>query len=156
MNTKPPKNRYQLMQALGATQRNIYWSWCAEDSDKHRLFFTAWEHENIAPAGEEPIFVIQHPKWGIKDNGKLSNSRNDHNEKIQKYFDGLNPNNKYAPKYTAYCYFTYAKINKEDKNSYDIEIRKIVRDYIYEVDLIKVPYHLMHESKYDNEYIILG
>ncbi|HCE4545002.1 hypothetical protein [Vibrio parahaemolyticus] len=158
MHTEPPKNRYQLMNALGATQRNIYWSWCAEDKDNKRLFFTAWEHENIAPTGEEPIFIIQHPKWGIKDNGKFSNSRKDHNDKIQKYFDGLDASNLDVPKHTAYCYFTHAKINREDKSNYDIEIRKVLRNYIYEINLIKVPCHLMHvhENENNNEHIILG
>ncbi|HCG9065880.1 TPA: hypothetical protein NKB39_001783 [Vibrio parahaemolyticus] len=156
MNTESPKNRYQLMQALGATQRNIYWSWCAEDKDNKRLFFTAWEHENIAPKGEDPIFIIQQPWWGEKESGSLSASRSDHNKKLAKYFKGINSTDK-CGQFTAYCYVSKAKTLKNStKVSLPVELEYINTNYIYQIDLIKVRMHPFEVDNAFQEYTIIG
>ncbi len=156
MNTEPPKNRFRLMKALGATQLNIYWSWCAEDKDNKRLFFTAWEHENIAPKGDDPVFIIQQPWWGEKESGSLSASRSDHNKKLAKYFKGIKSTDKYD-QFTAYCYVSKAKTLKDNgKVSIPVELEHINTKYIYQIDIIKVRMHPFEVGKSFQEYTIIG
>src|SRR6476660_6780052 len=97
-----PANRSQLMSYLGATQKNVVWSWCAVNDTERKVYLSVWTDTRNKRDGEErESYLIQEPHWGVKaSTGNHSAARKDQNEKLSKVFN---------EGYSAYGYFVVAK-----------------------------------------------
>lgn len=96
------ENRSQLMEYLGAKQRNVVWSWCAINEEQRKVYFSVWTDCKVHIEGKM-AYVLQEPDWGINEHGNFSPARNDHDEKLEKVF---------TESYEAYGYFVEAKDTK--------------------------------------------
>ncbi|HCG5592894.1 hypothetical protein OTK59_12350 [Vibrio natriegens] len=131
MSTTKPENRKQLLDMLGATQKNVQWSWCAVDDTNKRVFFSIWEQEKLHEKNryDTKAYLIQQPWWGVDENLKSTKSRNDHNEKLRLYFECG---------YSAYGYILKRKRDSDGNLKLPVEIGGVC-DFIFHLDLIKVP-----------------
>lgn len=146
MSTTKPENRKQLLELLGATQKNVQWSWCAVDEKHKRVFFTVWNQEQLNKNHKKDplIYLVQQPWWGINETGNNSASRNDHNEKLRLYFQ---------EKYTAYCYILKRKMDGSIP-TLPVKIDGIC-DFIYRIELVEIP-RLDEETGAPKENTIIG
>ena len=119
-----PGNRLQLMNYLGAKQKNTVWSWCAVDDENKKVYLSVWTDTRKKRGDDDKVsYLIQEPHWGInEDTGKKSAARNDHDEKLSKIFD---------ESYKAYGYFIVAK----DVNSHPREIEETKTSFIFSLEL---------------------
>ncbi len=121
------ENRLQLMNYLGAEQRNTVWSWCAVNEEEEKVYLSVWEDTRQKRNGDEKIsYLIQEPFWGVnEDTGSKSPARNDHDEKLSKIFDDG---------YEPYGYIVVAK----DVNADPREIEKTKTSFIFSLELKKL------------------
>jgi hypothetical protein len=121
------ENRTELMNHLGAEQRNTVWSWCAVNEKKKKVYLSVWADTRKKREGDEKAsYLIQEPWWGIKDTGSKSAARNDHDQKLSKIFDDG---------YEPYGYYVVAK----DVNAVPREILKIKTSFVSSLKLKKLP-----------------
>lgn len=59
------ENRSQLVDYLGAHQRNVVWSWCAVDEDERKVYFSLWSDTRSRRDGQRESYLVQEPDWGI-------------------------------------------------------------------------------------------
>ena len=123
-----PENRSQLMEYLGAVQRNVVWSWCAVNEEEKRVYFSVWTDTRMMRGDDKEIsYLIQEPHWGIDEaTGNKSAARKDHDEKLSKVFD---------EGYEAYGYFVVAK----DVNAVPREIEETRTSFIFSLKLKRMP-----------------
>ena len=76
-------SRTQLMDYLGAKQRNVVWSWCAVNDEEKKVYFSLWSDMRKKRDGARVSYLIQEPNWGVDPkNGSESAARKDHDEKL--------------------------------------------------------------------------
>ncbi len=81
-------SRTQLMDYLGAKQRNIVWSWCAVNEDEKKVYFSLWADRREKRDGVKVSYVVQEPHWGIVEGADTTSpARRDHDEKLALVFD---------------------------------------------------------------------
>ena len=115
-------SRQQMMDYLGAKQRNIMWSWCAANDEERKVYFSLWQDTRKKRNGEDqPSYVVQGPDWGIDaKTGKPSAARKDHDEKLALVFE---------QGYQPFGYLVVAK----DVNAEPREIEKTKTSFIFEL-----------------------
>lgn len=118
------ENRTQLMEFLGAEQRNTVWSWCAINEDERKVYLSVWTDCKVKINGRMG-YVVQEPDWGENELGHFSAARNDHDEKLKKIFDDG---------YKAYGYFVVAK----DIHAEPREIDYTKTSFIFSLELMKM------------------
>jgi hypothetical protein len=120
-----PENRAQLMEYLGAEQKNIVWSWCAVNEEEKSVYFSVWLDTLSKRDDHKASYLIQEPSWGVdEDTGSKSAARKDHDEKLSLVFD---------KGYKPYGYFIEAK----DRNAYPREIESTKTSFIFSLELEK-------------------
>lgn len=118
-----PQNRSQLMDYLGATQRNTVWSWCGVDHGGKKVYFSIWTHGQLNQGDGKRTYILQEPQWGIDSaSGSVSPARKDHDEKFALVFD---------EGYEAFGYFIDAK----DKNAVPAQIEHTKTSFIVGLDI---------------------
>ena len=117
------ENRSQLMDYLGAVQRNQVWSWCAVNEDERRVYFSIWT-DNTLPEEGPRTYAIQEPDWGISDDGARSPARNDHDQKLALVFE---------EGYEAWGYFIKAR----DRTAQPRAIESTATSFVVRLDLWK-------------------
>lgn len=118
-----PENRSQLMEYLGAKQKNTVWSWCAVNDEERKVYFSVWMDTRSKRDGTTVSYVIQEPDWGVaQGTGSKSAARKDHDEKLSLVFN---------EGYEAYGYF----IEPKDKNAYPREIESTKTSFIFSFEL---------------------
>ena len=122
-----PENRLQLMNYLGAKQRNTVWSWCAVDEENKKVYLSVWTDTRMKRGDDDKIsYLIQEPHWGVNENtGGKAAARNDHDEKLSKIFDD---------DYESYGYFVVAK----DVDANPREIEETKTSFIFKLELKKL------------------
>lgn len=101
-----PENRLQLMEYLGAKQKNTVWSWCGVNEEERKVYFSVWVDTRAKRDGKRDSYMIQEPYWGLDENtGSKSAARKDHDEKLSLVFDDG---------YEPYGYFIEARDEKAD------------------------------------------
>lgn len=121
------ENRSQLMDYLGAKQRNTVWSWCAVNEEEKKVYFSVWVDTHKKRDGVNSSYVIQEPHWGIdEETGSASAARRDHDEKLALVFD---------KGYEAYGYFIEAK----DRHAQPRQIESTHTGFIFSFRLEKQP-----------------
>ena len=119
------ENRTQLMDYLGAKQRNTVWSWCAVNDEEKKVYFSVWVDTHKKRDGVHSSYVIQEPHWGIdEETGSASAARKDHDEKLALVFD---------KGYEAYGYFIEAK----DRHAQPRQIESTHTGFIFSFRLEK-------------------
>jgi hypothetical protein len=119
-----PANRLQLMDRLGAKQKNTVWSWCGVNEDEKSVYFSVWTdyRRKFGDKGRD-YYTIQGPHWGMnKETGKFSAARKEHDENLEKVF---------SRGYQAFGYFVVAK----DKNIVPREIAKTRTSFLFSLEL---------------------
>jgi hypothetical protein len=119
-----PANRSQLMDCLGAEQRNKVWSWCGVNHEEKSVYFSMWTDTADKRDGKTVSYTIQEPDWGINESGAKSAARKDHDEKLSLIFDHG---------YQAYGYF----IEPKDRNAHPREIESTRTSFIVSIRLEK-------------------
>jgi hypothetical protein len=118
-----PENRSQLMDYLGAEQKNIVWSWCAVNHYERKVYLSVWTDTVAKRDGQNRSYQIQEPDWGVNDKtGSKSAARNDHDEKLALIMEGG---------YEAYGYF----IEPKDKNADPRQIEHTCTSFIFSLEL---------------------
>ncbi len=118
-----PENRLQLMEYLGAKQKNTVWSWCAVNDEERKVYFSVWVDTRAKRDGARVSYIIQEPIWGVdQDTGSKSAARKDHDEKLSLVFN---------EGYEAYGYFIEAK----DENAHPREIGNTKTSFIFSLEL---------------------
>ena len=118
-----PENRLQLMEHLGAKQKNTVWSWCAINEEERKVYFSVWVDTRAKRDGKRDSYIVQGPDWGVDDNtGSMSAARKDHDEKLSLIFD---------EGYEAYGYFIEAK----DEKAHPREIGHTRTSFIFLLEL---------------------
>jgi len=117
-----PTNRSQLMEYLGAEQRNVVWSWCGVDMEDRKVYLSVWLDTAKKRDGARLSYIIQEPDWGIGVDGGVSPARQDHDEKLRLVFE-----HGFAP----YGYFIEAK----DQNARPRQIAETKTAFIYSLEL---------------------
>ncbi|BCG12648.1 MULTISPECIES: hypothetical protein [Vibrio] len=115
------ENRSQLMEYLGAEQRNTVWSWCAINEAEKKVYLSVWTDFKIKVNGRM-AYILQEPDWGVNEAGHFSAARNDHDEKFKKIF---------LDEYEPYGYFVEVK----DKNAVPREILYTKTSFIFSLEL---------------------
>ncbi|ENQ5771699.1 hypothetical protein ACOW3S_003480 [Vibrio fluvialis] len=115
------ENRSQLMDYLGAEQRNVVWSWCAVNETERKVYLSVWTDFKTNIDGKM-AYILQEPAWGLNENGHFSPARNDHDEKLGKIF---------SEGYESYGYFVEVK----DKNAEPREILYTKTSFIFSLEL---------------------
>ena len=115
------ENRSQLMDYLGAEQRNTVWSWCAVNEAEKKVYLSVWTDFKINIDGKM-AYILQEPDWGLHENGHFSAARNDHDDKLKKIF---------SEGYESYGYFVEVK----DKNVKPREILYTKTSFIFLLEL---------------------
>jgi hypothetical protein len=123
-----PANRSQLMEYLGAEQRNVVWSWCAVNESEQKVYLSIWTDTRKKRGDDEaPSYIIQEPDWGVNSSTQSrSAARKDHDEKLSKIFD---------QNYEAFGYFVVAK----NTTSSPREIEETRTSFIFNLKLKKLP-----------------
>ena len=117
------ENRSQLMEHLGAKQKNTVWSWCAVNEEEHKVYLSVWTDTRAKRDGVRVSYVIQEPDWGIDQHtGSKSPARKDQDEKLALIFD---------EGYEVYGYFIEAK----DTSANPREIASTSTSFIFSFDL---------------------
>ena len=117
-----PASRSQLMSYLGATQRNVVWSWCAVNDAERKVYLSVWLDTAKKRDGERLSYIIQEPNWGVESDGSLAAARKDHDEKLDLIFDHG---------YEPYGYFIEAK----DRNARPRQIEETKTSFIFSLEL---------------------
>lgn len=121
------ENRSQMMEYLGAQQKNTVWSWCAVDHEEQKVYFSMWADTRTKDSQGNIRYLIQEPSWGIDDvTSKKSAARKDHDEKLSLVFD------------KAYQPFGYVVVAK-DISSHPREIEETKTGFIFEIELKQEP-----------------
>lgn len=121
------ENRSQLMDYLGAKQRNTVWSWCAVNEEERKVFFSVWTDTRAKRDGSRVSYLIQESNWGIDEaTGSKSPARKDHDEKLSLVFD---------QGYQAFGYFIEAK----DIRAATREIESTSTTFIFSFELERQP-----------------
>ncbi|HEY3569045.1 MAG TPA: hypothetical protein VGP73_14010 [Thermoanaerobaculia bacterium] len=94
-----PRNRTELLERLGAKQRNIVWSWSAVDEAGRKVYFSAWRDLAKKRDGQQITYIIQEPDWGM-ETGTPSPARKEQDENLALAFDHG---------YETFAYFIDAK-----------------------------------------------
>ena len=119
-----PDNRLQLMQRLGATQRNTLWSWCGVNESERKVYFSIWT-DNLCPEAGKHCYYIQEEEWGMDDqSGRKKPARNDQDEKLALVFEHG---------YEPYGYF----IEAVDRTAQPRKIAKTTTSFVVQLDLDK-------------------
>lgn len=122
-----PQNRTQLMDYLGAKQKNVVWSWCGVNDEKRKVYFSVWDDMGKKRDGSRLSYIIQEPHWGVDEaTGSLSPARRDHDEKLSLVFDAG---------YEAYGYIIVAK----DRHAEPRQIEETRTSFIFSFDLERQP-----------------
>jgi hypothetical protein len=79
-------SRSQMMDYLGATQRNVVWSWCAVNHEERKVYLSLWSDTHQKHADGRVSYIVQEPDWGM-EKGFASPARVDHDEKLALVFD---------------------------------------------------------------------
>ncbi len=120
-------NRSQLMDHLGAKQKNTVWSWCAVNEEERMVYLSVWMDTRAKRDGVRVSYVIQEPDWGVDPTtGSKSAARKDQDEKLSLIFD---------KGYEAYGYFIEAK----DTTANPREIESTSTSFIFSFDLERQP-----------------
>jgi len=117
-----PQNRSQLMDYLGAKQRNVVWSWCAVNEEERKVYLSIWLDTAKKRDGHRLSYIVQEPDWGVDDAGALSAARRDHDEKLALVFDDG---------YEPFGYFIEAK----DRNARPRQIEDTRTGFIFSLEL---------------------
>lgn len=118
-----PENRSQLMDYLGAVQRNTVWSWCAVNDEERRVYLSVWaDYGQTIEGDDRRSYIIQEPSWGVNDDGSLKAARKDHDEKLALVFE---------KGYEAFGYFIEAK----DRKARPREIEHTKTSFIFSLEL---------------------
>lgn len=121
-----PANRSQLMNYLGAKQRNVVWSWCAVNEEEQKVYLSVWLDTAKKRDGSRLSYVIQEPDWGMEEDGSFTPARKDHDEKLALIFEqGFEP----------YGYFIEAK----DRNARPRQIEDTRTGFIFSLELERLP-----------------
>ena len=117
------ENRKQMMDYLGAEQRNIVGSWCAVNHEQRKIYLSMWEaSRGLRDGDEKASFIIREPHWGISETGNSSAARNDHDEKLRLIFhEGYQP-------------FGYVMLARDIK-AVPREIKETKTGFVFEVAL---------------------
>src|SRR5258706_11690705 len=116
-------SRTQLMDYLGAKQRNVVWSWCAVNDEERKVYFSLWSDFREKRDGGRVSYLVQEPNWGIDANtGSKSAARKDHDEKLDLAL---------VQGYEAYGYIVEA----EDKFAEPRKIASTATSFIFQLDL---------------------
>lgn len=115
-------SRSQLMEYLGAKQRNTVWSWCAVNDEERKVYFSIWTDTKEKRDGVRLSYLIQEPDWGINSDGSVQPARRDQDEKLALVFD-----NGFEP----YGYF----IEPKDRTSRPREIEETKTSFIFSLGL---------------------
>ncbi len=122
-----PTNRRQLMDRLGATQRNTVWAWCAVDEDGRKVYLSLWSDMHAVRDGKRASYIVQEPFWGIdEETGSVAPARSDHDEKLTKVFDD------------GYEVFGYV-IEAEDPSAQPRSIARTKTSFVFELELERRP-----------------
>lgn len=79
-------SRAQMMDYLGAEQRNPVWAWCAVNMQERKVYLSLWSDTRAKRDGERISYLVQEPHWGTEKGG-LSAARRDQDEKLAMVFD---------------------------------------------------------------------
>ncbi len=121
------ENRSQMMEYLGAEQRNTVWSWCAVNEEERKVYFSMWEDTHSKDADGNHQYLIQEPSWGVdEETGKKTAARNDHDEKLALVFD------------SGYQPFGYIVVAR-DKHAYPREIEETRTGFVFELAITREP-----------------
>lgn len=122
-----PANRSQLMEYLGAKQKNTVWSWCAVNEEERKVYLSVWLDTAKKRDANRLSYVIQEPDWGLDEaTGSVSAARKDHDEKLALIFsEGFEP----------FGYFIEAK----DRNARPRQIEDTKTGFIFSLELEKLP-----------------
>ena len=118
-----PGSRSQLMNYLGAKQRNTVWSWCAVNHEERKVYLSVWSDYGQTLQGDDRrSYIVQEPNWGVKEDGSLKAARKDHDEKLALIFE---------QGYEAFGYFIEAK----DRKTRPREIEHTKTSFIFSLEL---------------------
>jgi len=121
------RNRTELLERLGAKQRNIVWSWCAVNEAERKVYFSVWR--DLVRKGEagQLVYVVQEPHWGIDvKTGARSPARKEHDELLALALENH---------YEAFAYFIDAK----DPSATPREIESTMTSFIRGLRLERQP-----------------
>lgn len=122
-----PASRSQLMEYLGAQQRNVVWSWCAVNDEERKVYLSVWLDTAKKRDGARLSYIIQESDWGVDEStGAISPARKDHDEKLALVFDHG---------YEPYGYFIEAK----DRNARPRKIEDTKTGFIFSLELERLP-----------------
>lgn len=115
-------SRTQLMDYLGAVQKNIVWSWCAVNEEERKVYLSLWADMRSKRDGKIS-YVVQEEDWGVDPaSGSKSAARKDHDEKLLLVFDSG---------YEAYGYVVEAV----DRNASPRKIENTATSFIFQLEL---------------------
>ncbi len=117
-------SRTQLMDYLGARQRNVVWSWCAVNDEERKVYLSLWADMRAKRDGARVSYVVQKPDWGVNEAGSKSPARKDHDEKLQLALEGG---------YESYGYL----VEPRDRNVIPREIESTETSFIFRLQLEK-------------------
>lgn len=118
-------SRTQLMDYLGAKQRNVVWSWCAINEEERKVYFSLWSDLRKKRDGVRVSYLVQEPNWGVDPkSGSKSAARKDHDEKLVLALERG---------YEAYGYVVEA----EDTRAEPRKIESTAASFIFQLDLEK-------------------
>jgi hypothetical protein len=129
------ENRKQLMDYLGAVQRNTVWSWCAVNEEERKVYLSMWSDLRVdgqgkhipprAPRTPRDGYIVQGMHWGMED-GIRDHRRRDHDEKLAYVFDDG---------YEAFGYINVAK----DPKQHPREIAETKTGFVFALELKRLP-----------------
>lgn len=121
------ENRSQMMEYLGAHQKNTVWSWCAVNNEERKVYFSMWADTRTKDDQGIIRYLIQKPSWGVDETtGKKAPARKDHDEKLALVFE------------EGYQSFGYVVIAK-DTSSHPREIEETRTGFIFKLELEREP-----------------
>ena len=116
-------SRTQLMDYLGAVQRNVVWSWCAVNEEERKVYFSLWADMRAKRDGIRFSYIVQEPDCGVDPkSGSKSEARKDHDEKLLMALERG---------YEAYGYVVEAV----DRNASPRKIESTATSFVFQLDL---------------------
>lgn len=118
-------SRAQMMEYLGAEQRNKVWSWCGANFSERKVYFSLWTDTGDKRSGDRMSYIVQEPHWGM-ETGHASPARRDHDEKLDLCFN---------QGFEAYGYCIVPK----DPKTHPRQIEETLTGFVFALSLERLP-----------------
>jgi hypothetical protein len=121
----PPTSRTELLELLGATQRNRMWSWSAVNHAERKVYFGVWRDLAKKRNGVDVSFIIQEADWGM-ETGTKSPARREQDDNLALALDHG---------YEAFAFLNDVK----DPAAYPRKIARTITTHIHSIRLEPQP-----------------